>query len=109
MKIKYESWYEYQIIDPNRLAGLESPKIRVFYIIGAFIGERLIGSAGLYCLNLLKSKHRGVLWGIYIKPEHKKKGIADSLVETLIYHAKSHVIQLHLNCVTNCRYRNNHL
>ena len=69
-------------------------------IYGAFTKDELIGCAGFYSLNSVKTKHKGVLWGIYVKPEYRRKGIADSLIDVVINHAKSHAIQLHLTCVT---------
>ncbi len=70
-------------------------------IFGVFSDNQLVGCAGFYNLDALKTKHRGVLWGMYIKPEYRGKGIANSLVETVIIHARSHVIQLHVTCVTH--------
>lgn len=37
---------------------------------------------------------------MYTRLEHRGQGIANSLVEAIIIHAKNRVIQLHLNCVT---------
>lgn len=37
---------------------------------------------------------------MYIRPEHRGQGIVSALSQTIISHAKSHVAQLHLTCVT---------
>ncbi|CZL29099.1 putative acetyltransferase YhhY [Legionella pneumophila] len=71
------------------------------YVLGAFVDDLLVSSAGLYTLNSLKTKHRGVLWGMYTRLEYRGKGIATALIQTLIQHAKIHVTQLHLTCVTS--------
>ena len=65
-------------------------------IFGAFEDDELIGASGFVSLSSLKTQHRGTLWGMYVKVNHRRKGIADSLINTIIAHAKSHVIQLHL-------------
>ncbi len=70
-------------------------------IFGAFVNDKLVGSAGFYTLNMLKQKHKGVLFGMYITPQHRGKGIANTLVETVILHAQSRVMQLHATCVTS--------
>ena len=51
-------------------------------------------------MNSAKTKHRGVIWGMYTRPEYRGQGIASALIQTIISHAKSHVAQLHLTCVT---------
>lgn len=48
----------------------------------------------------MKVKHRGILWGMYTKPEYRRHGMASSLIKTIVIHAKNHVKQLHLTCVT---------
>lgn len=70
------------------------------YIFGAFLDKNLVASVGYYCLNLLKTKHRGIIWGMYTQPKHQGKGIARALIQTVVAHAVSRVIQLHLTCVT---------
>lgn len=70
-------------------------------IFGAFIGDALVSCAGFYILNSAKTKHRGVIWGIYTKPEYRKQGIAGALIQAIINHAISRVSQLHLKCVTS--------
>lgn len=71
------------------------------YVLGAFVDDLLVSCAGFYKLNSLKTKHRGVLWGMYTRLEYRGKGIATALIQTLIQHAKTCVTQLHLTCVTS--------
>lgn len=69
------------------------------YVLGVFVDDVLVSCAGFYTLNSLKTKHRGVLWGMYTRIEYRGKGIATVLIQTLIQHAKTCVTQLHLTCV----------
>jgi len=69
-------------------------------IFGVFVDSSLVSCAGFYSLNSAKTKHRGVIWGMYTRPEYRGQGIASALIQTIISHAKSHVAQLHLTCVT---------
>lgn len=70
-------------------------------IFGAFIGHDLVSSVSFCRLKSVKTMHRGVVWGMYTQPEYRGKGIASRLLETVILHAKLHVRQLHLTCVTD--------
>ena len=69
-------------------------------IFGVFSDGDLIGSAGFFQLNRLKTMHRGSLWTMYIKPNYRGHGLADQLVEAVIAHARSVVTQLHLSVTT---------
>lgn len=70
-------------------------------IFGAFLNAQLIGCVGFYILNSVKTQHRGVLWGMYVTPEHRGKNIADGLLDAVICYAKSSIEQLNLKCVTD--------
>jgi ribosomal protein S18 acetylase RimI-like enzyme len=70
-------------------------------IFGVFVDNSLVSCAGFYSLNSAKTKHRGVILGMYTRPECRGQGIASSLIKTIINHAKSRVAQLHLTCVTS--------
>lgn len=70
-------------------------------IFGVFLDNTLVSCAGFYNLNSAKTKHRGVIWGMYTKKEYRGNGIANSLIQKIIKHAKSRVTQLHLTCLTN--------
>ena len=70
-------------------------------IFGVFVDNSLVSCAGFYSLNSAKTKHRGVIWGMYTRPECRGQGIASALIKTIINHAKSRITQLHLTCVTS--------
>jgi ribosomal protein S18 acetylase RimI-like enzyme len=70
-------------------------------IFGAFIDDSLVCCAGFYILDSLKTKHRGIIWGMYTKPEYRHQGVASTLIQTIINHSMSRVSQLHLTCVTS--------
>jgi ribosomal protein S18 acetylase RimI-like enzyme/SAM-dependent methyltransferase len=68
-------------------------------IFGVFVDNLLVCCTGFYSLNSTKTKHRGVILGMYTKAEYRGKGFASSLIRTIINHAKPRVTQLHLTCV----------
>lgn len=70
-------------------------------VFGAFVNHTLIACAAFYNMHSLKTKHRGFIWGMYAKPEYRRKGVATALIQTVITYASSRVTQLHITCVTN--------
>lgn len=68
------------------------------FILGAFLGDTLLGTVALGREISEKSRHRSILWGMYVLPECRGKQIGAKLVELLI--AKSQGIlgleQIHL-------------
>ena len=65
-------------------------------VLGAFSGPRLIGVAGFYVQARPKHRHKGMLWGMYVHPDHRAAGIGRKLVEAIIAHARQHVELLQL-------------
>jgi len=70
-------------------------------IFGAFIEDQLIGTAGFFQMELAKERHRGLLFSVYVTPNHRQRGIAHQLVEHVIQEAKKRVVQLHLKVVSS--------
>jgi len=56
-------------------------------VFGGFTWDRLVGVAGFYSFEDTKSRHKGVLWGMYVTPEARGSRLATVLVETLLEHA----------------------
>ena len=54
---------------------------------GAFVGEQLAGSVGVYRDRHRKLAHRAMLVGMYVAPEHRKLSIGRALVERAVQHA----------------------
>lgn len=86
-----ENWQ--QII----LQFIENARKNLFY--QAFVAEVdgiIVGSAscqlyaGLYP-NVIKLNHRklGYLWGVYVEPAHRRKGIAKQLTNTVVEYLKN--------------------
>ena len=68
------------------------PPSRVY---GAFDGDILIGIAGFLAYHGEKKRHIGLLWGVYLAPAGRRRGIAAALVGAVIAHARQHVVLLH--------------
>ncbi len=74
--------------------------IRRNTLFGAFFHDTLVGGAGFFIHSPLKTRHKGVMWGVYVQPAYRQQGLAGRLIETVIAHAKNCLEQLHLTCVT---------
>jgi ribosomal protein S18 acetylase RimI-like enzyme len=58
-----------------------------FFIVGAFDDRRLVGMSGFHREAGAKSRHKGGVWGVYVAPEWRGKGLGRRMMETLLEHA----------------------
>jgi ribosomal protein S18 acetylase RimI-like enzyme len=70
-------------------------------VFGGFFGDSLVGVAGFYRHEGIKMSHKGVLWGMYLKPEARGSGLAPILVERLLEYAGKEVEQVQLTVVAS--------
>ena len=56
---------------------------------GAFEEKQLIGIAGFRREKEVKRRHKGVIWGMYVPREMRRKGIGKALLEAAIAYAKT--------------------
>jgi RimJ/RimL family protein N-acetyltransferase len=54
------------------------------YVLGAFDGDELIGIAGLRRERGRKIHHTAILWGVYVTPQYRSRGVAKSLVKAIL-------------------------
>ena len=58
------------------------------FIVGAFEGGKLIGTAGFFRRKNNKERHKGHVWGVYVRPEYRGKGFASTLMQEIIRRAR---------------------
>ena len=58
-----------------------------FFVAGAFAEGRLTGMAGFYREKGLKSRHKGRVWGVYVTPGSRGKGVGRKLLEAVLQRA----------------------
>lgn len=63
-------------------------------IFGAFSDDNLVGMAGFAAQERRKTRHKGVLWGVYVRPDWRRRQVGQALVRRVIDHAAGHVIML---------------
>ena len=70
-------------------------------VFGAFRGSELLGVAGFRIQPGPKHGHKGLLWGMYVRPGARQTGIGRKLVEAVIEHARRQVELLQLSVVSD--------
>lgn len=70
-------------------------------VFGAFAGGELVGVAGFLVPGVAKKRHKGVLWGVYVRAGARNAGLGTALVSAVIAHARTRVEQLHTTVVTD--------
>ena len=68
-------------------------------IFGAFADDALAGMAGVLRLDKLKARHRVLLWGMYVRPAARGRGLGAALLAAAVTWAREQhdVTQLELS------------
>jgi len=54
------------------------------FVVGAFDGGSLVGTAGFHREKGPKVRHKGRVWGVYVTPESRGKGIGRQMLQKLL-------------------------
>ena len=60
------------------------------FVVGAFVGDRLVGTAGFFRHKGLKERHKGHIWGVYVAREARRQQVGRDMLRMLLERA-SHV------------------
>jgi ribosomal protein S18 acetylase RimI-like enzyme len=90
----FTSSYEDELHKPlasseQRLAASSSLK---FW--GAFVDTVLVGSVGLDREQRPKARHKALVIGMYVAPDHTRRGIARALLKTLLEDARASQLEM---------------
>ena len=74
-------------------------------VLGAFMEGSLIGFIGCYQESMMKVRHKVVIWGTYVHPSARGRGVGEKLLTQLIRHVSlwDHVDVLHLTVVARAK------
>jgi ribosomal protein S18 acetylase RimI-like enzyme len=64
-------------------------------VFGALVEGELCGLAGFAAPPLEKKRHKGTLWGVYVRPGVRREGLGSALIAAVIGHARERCEQLH--------------
>ncbi len=76
--------------EEHRMTSVESVAARICpadsrnFVLGAFDDGQLIGSIGFARHQSLKSRHKGSIWGVYVRKGQRTKGIGRQLLSELL-------------------------
>ena len=59
------------------------------FVLGAFLEENLVGLLGFFRRKGEKLRHKGVIWGVYVLPAARRKGIARALLTEALQRSRS--------------------
>ena len=59
------------------------------FVLGAFAHGELVGMIGFVRNTYLKGRHKGRIWGVYVKQDHRGKRVARQLLSGVIQRARS--------------------
>jgi ribosomal protein S18 acetylase RimI-like enzyme len=59
------------------------------FVIGAFDVEQLVGMTGFYRDALLKRRHIGHVWGVFVSPAAREKGVGRAMLVQVIESARA--------------------
>lgn len=71
-------------------------------VFGAPAGEAILaGVAGLRVPDGPKLRHKGVIWGVYVRPSARRRGLAAALLARTLDHARTVVEGVRLSVATS--------
>jgi ribosomal protein S18 acetylase RimI-like enzyme len=86
--------------ESERPLSLFAERLAARTVFAAFRGSDLLGVAGFYVQPGPKHRHKGMLWGMYVRPDARGGGVGARLVEAVIDHARAHVELIELTVVS---------
>lgn len=64
------------------------------YVVGVDGGGGLVARGGFTRLSGSKLDHKGLIWGMYVRPSHRGQGLASAVLEALLAEAATQVRQV---------------
>jgi RimJ/RimL family protein N-acetyltransferase len=90
--------YEHEAAQP---LGFFEERLKTSVIFGGFREQELLGTAGFAIQAGPKRRHKGTLWGMYVRPAARGTGLAPLLVLAVLDHAREHVELIQLSVVAD--------
>ena len=97
----FSSSYEEECDIPLARAAERLAPDRDHAVFGAFDGERLVGTVGIQRERPRKLTHKAVIWGVYVAPAFRKRGVGRKLLDHALAHAMSLAGLLRVNLGVN--------
>jgi len=59
------------------------------FIVGAFHEGQLVGMAGFFRYQIAKARHKGRIWGVYVRANYRGQGLGRALLTALLDRIKT--------------------
>jgi RimJ/RimL family protein N-acetyltransferase len=95
----FQSSWEYEADKP---LSWWAERLETNAVFGGWVNSSpLVGVAGFRVRDSLKTRHKGLLWGMYVRPQARGTGLAAALVRQVVEHARTLVEEVGLTVVTS--------
>lgn len=84
-----ESTVGFEAKSIEQVADMLSHHGRGDFVLGAFVSNELVGVVGFYTYAHEKMAHKGTIWGVYVSPSGRSRGIGRSLLRSAVDKATS--------------------
>ncbi len=78
---------EHRALTREEIAGRISFDPSNKFVVGVFVGERLVGTAGFFRDRGLNERHKGHIWGVYVVREARGKRAGRDMLRMLLERA----------------------
>jgi ribosomal protein S18 acetylase RimI-like enzyme len=72
-------------------------------VLGAFQGHTLVGMVGIQRERMAKLAHKAFIWGMYVTPETRRRGIGAALMERALQYATAELRVRQVNLGVNTK------
>lgn len=83
-----ESIAEHDALSPDTIRDRLRTSSGENFVVGSFDDHGLIGIAGFSRSPRLKSRHKGIIWGVYVRPRARGSGAGKAMLTALIDRAR---------------------
>ncbi len=88
-------------IEARHPPGWFADRLENGFVVGGEGGGSLLGIAGYFAPDAPKLRHKGVLWGMYVRPAARGSGLGLALVRAIVDHARGRCEELTLGVATH--------
>jgi ribosomal protein S18 acetylase RimI-like enzyme len=78
---------EHRLLSVNDVAGRLSSDTGEDFTVGAFDGDRLLGTAGFLRDKQIKQRHKGHIWGVYVAREARRRNAGRDMLRAILTRA----------------------